>query len=167
VPATCSPSDATHTLPTRHVTAPDRTSWSVQRRGLPHREGKGIVQRFKNHAKPDNAEGLDLPIDIDAGAAGLVLAIVLVVVIALLLIFGWPVLLIGIDLAWPLLIGALGLVGRVILRRPWRVEAVSPSEGRSWFVKGYRAAGERRDAIARQLQRGQNPLGTETQPVTH
>ena len=139
--------------------------WSVRRRWLPHREGKGVVQRFRKHSKPDAADFFDLP-DL-GGGAGLVVALVIGVGLVLLLVFGWPVLLLGVDLVWLLLVGVLGVIGRIVLRRPWRVEAVSQTERRSWFVKGYRAAGQERDDIARRFQHGQNPAGVETAPMPH
>jgi hypothetical protein len=141
-------------------------TWSVRRRWLPHREGKGVIQRFRKNSKPDAADFVDLPFDIDGGA-GLVVALVIGVVLVVLLIFGWPVILLGIDLAWLVLVGVLGLIGRIVLRRPWRIEAVSKTERRSWFVKGYRAAGQERDEIARRFQHGQNPTGVETAPMPH
>ena len=154
-------------MSTRRVTTPGGVAWTVRRRWLPHREGKGVVQRFRKRGKPDASNFVDLPFDIGDGGAGLVIAIVIAVALFLLLLLGWPVLLLGIDLAWLLLVGVLGMIGRIVLRRPWRVEAVSAAERRNWFVKGYRAAGERRDEVARQLTHGQNPTGDSVTPVPH
>jgi hypothetical protein len=154
-------------LTTRRVSTPDGVVWSVRRRWLPHREGKGVVQRFRKHSKPNAGDFADLPLGIGDGAAGLVVALVIGIALVLLLVFGWPVILLGIDLVWLLLVGVLGVIGRIVLRRPWRVEAVSRTERRSWFVKGYRAAGRERDEIARRFQHGQNPTGVETAPMPH
>ena len=51
---------------------------------------------------------------------------VALVVLAVLLLFvgGGPVLLLGIDLLWLVVIGTLSAVGRIVLRRPWSVEAL-------------------------------------------
>ncbi|TDT15221.1 hypothetical protein BDK89_0786 [Ilumatobacter fluminis] len=42
----------------------------------------------------------------------------MLVLIVLTVLFGWTILLLGIDLLWLLLVGAAGLVGRVVLGRP-------------------------------------------------
>ena len=115
-------------------------------------------ERFRRRSTSESTNWLDLP-DFDIDLGGFAAAIVIVAVIVLLLLFGWPVLLIGIDLIWLLLVGLLGVVGRVVLRRPWRVEAVSASQRRQWYVQGYRAAGRRRDEIANQFTHGHNPTG--------
>lgn len=99
--------------------------------------------------------------------AALAIVAVLIVAVVVILAFGWPLVLIGIDLVWLLLVGVFGTIGRVVLGRPWRVEAVAADERRQWFVRGYRAAGRHRDEIARQLRHGQNPLGDGAGALTH
>ncbi|MDJ0768549.1 MAG: hypothetical protein QNJ12_07125 [Ilumatobacter sp.] len=103
----------------------------------------------------DGVELLDFSGDIEAVA----IVVAIVVAIILLFLFGWPLLLLGIDLAWLLIVGIFGVIGRVVLRRPWRVEATSTDERREWFVQGFRAAGRRRDELARQFEHGLNPDG--------
>lgn len=89
------------------------------------------------------------------------IAIGLIALILLLLLFGSPLVLIGVDLIWLLGAGALGLLGRVLLGRPWRVEAVSAVERRGWNVQGFRSAGRSRDDLAAQLSAGINPAGSD------
>jgi hypothetical protein len=152
-------------LTTRRVHAPDGRAWSIRRRWIPHREGKGLRARWARRRRLGDIA--DVP---DVGGCaddltGLAIVLGLIVLIVLIVLFGGPVLLLGIDLLWLLFVGLIGLLGRVVLRRPWRVEAVSGSDRRSWFVSGYRAAGRQRDEVARQLQHGQNPLGSEAATV--
>jgi hypothetical protein len=155
-------------LTTRRITTPGGVQWSVRRRWLPHREGKGVVRRFRNHSTPEATDHIaEVPIEFGDGVAGLVIGVVIFVFALVALAWGWPLVLIGVDLVWLLLIGVIGLAGRVVLRRPWRVEAVSAFERRNWFVKGYRAAGERRDEIVRQFVHGQNPIGDSATPMQH
>ncbi len=96
---------------------------------------------------------IDVPGDLDA------LAFVIVIVLAVLfLVFvGWPLVLIGVDLAWVTLVLIVGTIGRVVLGRPWRVEARSDGEVREWFVPGFRASGRLRDDLANQFRHGANP----------
>jgi hypothetical protein len=154
-------------LPGVTVQTPDGTTWTVRRRWIPHRDGKGIVQRFRNHRTVGGLEDLDLPIGFGLDAAGFVIGIVLFVTLGLLLVFGWPLLLLGIDLAWLLIVGILGLVGRVVLGRPWRVESVSDTRRHDWYVQGFRAAGRLRDDLANQYRHGHNPLPPATTQMPH
>ncbi len=60
----------------------------------------------------------------------------IVVAIVLLVLFGWPLVLVGVDLVWLAFVSIFGVIGRVLLRRPWRVEARSGDERRHWYVSG-------------------------------
>ena len=111
----------------------------------------------------DGADVIDFGVDIEA----FVLAVGVVIFLIAMVLFGWPIVLLGIDAIWLLLIGTLGLLGRVVLRRPWRVEAVSDAERRQWYVQGFRNAGTERDELARRFRLGQNPRGVETSQVPH
>ncbi|MFW2336298.1 hypothetical protein, partial [Ilumatobacter sp.] len=97
------------------------------------------------------------PIVLDLGIAGLVIGIVVFVALAIVLVFGWPLILLGLDLAWLLAVAGVGAIARLVLRRPWRVEAVAGGERRQWFVQGFRAAGRHRDEVARQFEHGLDP----------
>jgi hypothetical protein len=153
-------------LTTRRVTTPNGVEWKVRRRWIPHREGKGIVERFRTsrQRRKENGGGAEALADlggVDFGFEGLALAVGLIALILLLLLFGWPLVLIGVDLIWLLGAGTLGLLGRLVLGRPWRVEAVSTVERRTWHVQGFRSAGLSRDDLAAQLSAGINPAGTD------
>jgi hypothetical protein len=160
------------------VSTPGGTAWTVRRRWVPHRDGVGFRARFaqrrskrRDQRSGESREsawydGLDIP-DFGADLEGLAIILAIVVAIVVLALFGWPLVLVGIDLAWLLLVSIFGVIGRVVLRRPWRVEARSGDERRHWYIQGYRAAGRHRDEIARQFQHGQNPHGDAPAPVSH
>jgi hypothetical protein len=137
--------------------SPTGTVWTVRRRWLPHREGHGVKQRFRNDRTEGGLDGLDLPIDLGLDIAGLVIGIVIFVVLGIVLVFGWPLILLGLDLAWLIVVAGVGAIARIVLGRPWRVEATSDSERREWYVKGFGTAGDLRDHLANQFQHGQNP----------
>ncbi len=155
----------------RTVTAPDGRVWAVRRRWVPHRDGVGWRARFAQRRERVEArragrsdesrwyDHLDAP-DFGDSIAAAVAIIAVLVLIVLTVLFGWTILLLGIDLLWLLLVGAAGLVGRVVLGRPWRVEAATDGERRDWFVQGFRSAGRARDEIARRVQHGLDPTQT-------
>jgi len=135
--------------------------WKVRRRWLPHREGIGVRQRFRKDKAKDRGRWFDL---LDAGdgcsdgAEGIALAIGFVVALAVLIFLFPPVILLGIDLIWLVLVFLAGSLGRLALGRPWTVEAVGPSdERRVWRVKGYRGAGQLCDTLQAEFDAGLNP----------
>ena len=83
-------------------------------------------------------------------------------VIAAAALFWWvllPLLLIVIDLMVVLVLLVVTVVGRVLFRRPWTVEATAGNGQRIVAeVVGWRAALRRRDEIAELLRRGQRPV---------
>jgi hypothetical protein len=69
-----------------------------------------------------------------------------------------PLILIGIDLLWVVVMFAFGLLGRVVLGRPWSVVATSAGgERREWKVRGFRGAGQLRDTLQAEFDAGLNP----------
>ena len=138
-----------------HATAPDGATWTVRRRWIPHRDGVGVRARLKRRTKR-GLDALDIP-DFGIDLEGIAIVIALVALLVIALVFGWPILLLGIDLAWLLLVGIFGTIGRVLLRRPWRVEATTDAERYEWFAPGFRAAGHLRDDLANQFRHGAKP----------
>lgn len=164
-------------MPTARVTTPAGLTWTVRRRWIPHREGIGLRARLGRRSRAERRarrrgddarwyDALDIP-DFGVDLDGFAIVVALIVAIVLLALFGWPLALVGIDLAWALLAGIIGTIGRVVLGRPWRVEARSGDERRQWYVQGFRAAGRARDDVARRLQHGQNPLPGDTTSMAH
>lgn len=79
-----------------------------------------------------------------------------VVVVVLFFVFVWPLLLVIVELVLLALLVLLGVVARVVLRRPWIVEA-TPASGPGrfrWKVVGLRRSGEVVDEVAAQLSAG-------------
>jgi hypothetical protein len=96
--------------------------------------------------------GLDVGDSIVAAVVGFV---VFVVAAAL---FWWvllPLLLVVLDVVIVLVLLALSVVGRVLFRRPWTVEAAAEDGERvTARVVGWRAALRRRDEMAHSLRHG-------------
>lgn len=77
-----------------------------------------------------------------------------------------PVVLIGIDLLWVALAFLGGAFGRLLLGRPWSVEAVAEhGERREWKIKGFRDAAMLRDALQAEFDAGLDPRPSDS-PIT-
>jgi hypothetical protein len=144
----------------RTVIAPDGERWRVGRRWLNRSPPKPWTRWRRNRKGNDDGDLVDtLAPDLLTGAvdgpAGLVAAAAVVVVIALLVFVLLP--LIGIAFELALLIGFVmsGLFGRVVLRRPWTIEAISlddPARRHAFAVVGWRRSGRSLAALASAIQ---------------
>lgn len=134
------------------VTSPDGDRWSVRRRWS-ERPLPNLLRRFRKNADEVEETGLipglgDLTSTpatvIPEGWIGLALAVVAVFIFVLLI----PLLGLALELIVLLLVFWSGLAGRVLLGRPWVVEAVNRDDGErsvAYAVKGFRRSG---DAVA-------------------
>ena len=135
----------------RKVTAPDGREWKLGRRWLGKRARLG---RAKMRDVSDWASGLDGGAD-DLGIIGMIILavfVVIVVVFAALLLFNVVALAIELLIIVILVLG--GIVGRVVLRRPWTVFAKSGDEVHTRDVVGWRASGRAIDEMAAELESG-------------
>jgi len=121
---------------------PDGRRWRVRRllfprvRGTPSLDGVGDA-------------GGDLgTVAGDAGLVGIA-AIVLAVLVLVFLPY--------VFFALELLVVPLLFAYRVVLGKPWTVEARSGSERLRWHVRGWRRAGDVAEGICRSLERGEPP----------
>jgi hypothetical protein len=139
----------------RRVTAPDGTEWTVRRRWVhapirPRWRGTRDADAF------DVADGLgDFG---DSGIFGVIAAVIAIVVLAALVAFVLlPLAILLVEVLLFVLLAGLGLFGRVLLRRPWRIEARAAGGGRRAVVREVSGWRDSRDAIAElaaEAQRG-------------
>jgi len=88
--------------------------------------------------------------------APLILLAIAALLIAILIVV--PLMLAVVDVVVLLVLAGLGIVGRVLFRRPWTIDATSSDGTRlSWQVVGWRASGTRRAEIAEALDAGVVP----------
>ena len=81
-----------------------------------------------------------------------------VVGVILLLTIALPIVIFAVEVVILAVLAAAGLVGRVILRRPWTVVARSDrGEVRQWRVKGWGEARAAVDDVAREIGAGIEP----------
>jgi hypothetical protein len=161
------------------VTGPDEVRWRVRVVWEPR--WRALARRFggwrrkRRGSGPDGAEVVDGALqvgghtgggggggDFDLGdgiIAGVVIVVVLVVGVA---VFWWvliPMLLLVLDAVVVVALLIAAVIGRVVLRRPWTVEARA-SDGATLTedVVGWRAALRRRDEIADRLRLGRQAV---------
>jgi hypothetical protein len=144
---------------TEAVVDPAGHRWVVRRRWVRRR----LRWRGKSGRSFDLMDGSDLA---SLGADLPVVGVVFVGIALLLFAVGAVILVVPaiVFLAELLLIAAVvgvGLAGRMLLGRPWTVEAMKQDTGDAyeWKVRGWRASGELRESIAQQLQATGQPTG--------
>jgi hypothetical protein len=146
----------------RKVTDPGGMEWRVRPRW---RIGPEI--RFRRRRDDGGVDGLPDLGDLgaaDEAAGAIVLVLGLVVLAVLAVVFVWPLLALAVELLIALILVLAGLVARIVLRRPWIVEASTPGGASRlrYRVRGYRAmrrvcaeladrlaAGDREPTVAR------------------
>src|SRR5215217_6245485 len=114
----------------RIVTAPDGQRWRVRRRWLDRPAPRPWTRWRRDRKRTDDGERSggwlsDAALSGVDSLGGLGLAIGAIVVVVLVVFVVLP--LVGIAFELALLIGFVmsGMFGRVVLRRPWTIEAVS------------------------------------------
>jgi hypothetical protein len=136
----------------RSVTSPDGRQWTVRRRWTNRRLPHWRRIRSGTSGGGDAAWwALDVGNDFLAGIAIALVVLVLVGVFVFLVI---PLIVFTLELLVVLLVVALAALGRVLLGRPWTVEARSGDDVRTYAVKGWRASAEKVDEVATSLERG-------------
>ncbi len=154
----------------RDVVDPSGVRWRVGRQWTPWRVR--IRAERPDWTSRDGGGGDWLgPLD-DAGA--IVVALGLLVALALLFLVVCPVIVLALELVLVALLVLVGVVGRVVLRRPWTVHAVARGNRdhrHEWHVVGWRASGalieEAAEALqaGRELPQGAGTYGTPPEPV--
>jgi hypothetical protein len=146
----------------RRVTAPDGREWKVGRQWLPARMR---IRRDESDGPGDGDGILDTMGDflgMDDAGAGILVGFAVLALSALLFAVVFPVIALTLELIILLALFMAGIVGRVVFRRPWHVLARTDGASYRWPVRGWRARGERVDAVADALAGGSLPPGAET-----
>jgi hypothetical protein len=113
------------------------------------RRAAPLGEKNRDRAAEAGLETAFLGID-DSIVATLVAAVAVALVVFVL----WPLLGIAFELVLLFLLLTSGIVGRVLLRRPWIVEAANldhPERSTAFGVKGWRRSGEAIEELARAI----------------
>jgi hypothetical protein len=122
------------------------------------RPGPSLRKRFrKGREEVDGGDVFDLAYLPDAldGLGGVGVAIGLVVLTILLIFVLLPLIGVALELIAVFFLFASGLFGRLLLGRPWIVEARNLDDGErsvAYGVKGFRRAGEAVERLATELE---------------
>ena len=148
----------------RRIRNPFRRSWNVARQRFADTRRRRRERKEAKARGDDSRSGIDC-VDCPAGDLD-DLAIVALAILAILLIFVlivwvapvlWAVLGVLLEFFFVTIAAVAILVWRTVLRRPWRIVALS--DGQRWWtdVVGYRTARRRVREIAEALERGSHP----------
>ena len=135
----------------RTVVDPEGRTWRIRRRWLSH----SVSWRGPRDLTPPGPDLLDAGLLADdlgcLPAIGIV--VTCAVAVALALFFVLPAIVFAVELVAVLLLLLLGALARIVLRRPWTVEArvKGTNQGREWKVVGWRASGELVETLAERV----------------
>ncbi len=129
----------------------------------PHRKSDG-PHRSDRHGYLDGVPDLFDLIGGDSPFAviGAVLAVIAVVVLAWLFLL--PLLLALLDAVILIVLALAGVIGRVLLHRPWEIEVSGPGQIVSWQVVGWRRSGQAIDQVTTRLRSGR-PVPTDVRDL--
>jgi hypothetical protein len=140
------------------VRAPDGKTWVVRRRWMPKRPRLRRRVRANDVIQSSNWDIPDLGGIEELGPLGIVVGIVgallFVLVVSTVLI---PFLALTIELILVIILFGAGLIGRLLLGRPWRIEATTsgpPEERREIEVAGLRESAQAARDLAKDLEAG-------------
>jgi hypothetical protein len=134
----------------RVIISPDGDRWRVRRRWLDRGLPK-LGRSFRRGRKEAEDSGfLDGTLAFE-GLTGTVLGLIAAVFAVAVVVVLLPLLGIALELGLLVLLLASGLFGRVVLRRPWTVEAINLDDGErsvAFAVTGFSAAGRAAEELA-------------------
>jgi hypothetical protein len=121
------------------VSAPDGREWDVSRRWI----GRKVAMRWVRVGGLE--EALNPGAVMDTSVGGVLIGIAVIVVAAAVVLFVLPLLILLVQILVILLLVAAGVASRVLFRRPWEVDAVTPGpppETHVWRIVGWRNSNE-------------------------
>lgn len=133
-----------------------RVVWAPRHRALVRRIG-AWRRRTRDEEKRSGSGGSGSWLDFPADDLFFWIFLAVLAILAAGLLLWWvviPLLLLLLDILIVFVLLLLGLAARILIRRPWTVEAESASETHSVEVIGWRRALRARDGIANGLKTG-------------
>jgi hypothetical protein len=147
------------------IVAPDGRRWKVRRRWAPRLGKESAWGRFRHRVgrtarRTGDVVGGGDPGCLDVFGEGILIALAIVAAVLIVLFVLVPLIVAVVDLVFVLLVALLGVVVRIVFRRPWTVEAVADDgERHTWRIVGWRDSGEQITRAAEQLAAGLAPSG--------
>jgi hypothetical protein len=148
------------------VEGPDGRSWAVMRRWVPRLPGETLWGRFRRRfgrssRRMRDWDGVADVADLASsgggdGIAGVLAMIGLAIAAVLLVVLVLPLLLALVEVMILALLALVAVGARILLRRPWTVEAVADDGAlRTWRIVGWRNSGEHVRRVADQIRTGE------------
>jgi hypothetical protein len=137
----------------RTVVDPQGRTWRVRRRWV-HRS-VGWRSELADPLDVVHPDVSLLDVDDDLGVLAVIgIVVTAVATLAVFVLFVVPAVVFVVELLLVAVAIALGAVGRIVLRRPWTVEARvrGTNEGREWKVVGWRASGRLVERMADRIR---------------
>ena len=149
------------------VQAPDGSLWTIKRVWIPFRPR---WRAKKPEGSLDALDGADVVSSLD-DPLGCGIAIAIAIAVVVIGFIGWvfvlPVLIFLGEVVLLLLAVVLGIVARVLFRRPWTIE-VRKRSARAEPVRvpavGWRGSRERIEELANEIRHGRGPAAPVTEP---
>ena len=140
-------------MASRTVVDPEGHTWNVRRR-WGHR--RVSWRGPKGGRACDLLDGADLAdVAADLPVVGVIMTAIAALFIGVMaVVFIIPALVFALELLLIVVVLGLGVLGRVLFRRPWTVEAraTGTNQRGEWKVTGWRASGDLVDSVADELQ---------------
>jgi hypothetical protein len=147
----------------REVSTVDGVLWRVRIRWLPRAPRwvgwgfRGRAPRRERDATSSSSEGWDFW-DVTGIGEGCVDDLFVALALFVILVVAWfvvlPALVFALDVLLVIVIAAAAVAARVLLRRPWVLDAESRGQRYEWLVIGWRASRQAVDRIAFLLSQG-------------
>jgi hypothetical protein len=140
----------------RYVSAPDGVQWRVRRRWAPS-------IRLRWPGRPiDGSSALNRIGAPDLDPESLVISIIALVLIIFVVI---PLLLFGLELVIAGCVVAGGVIGKLLFRRPWQIQATTSAHSTApraleWEVSGWRESRALIRRVSADIEAGRNPQPT-------
>ena len=135
---------------------PKADTWVVRRRWIPRLGADTLWARFWRRFRKARRKAGDLA-DADPGCLeifgeGILVAIAFIVAVLLMLFVAGPLLVALVDVVILLLLAVLGLIARVLFRRPWLIEAHKPgTDALRWRVVGWGPSSQKVEEVRQSL----------------
>ncbi|MFT3852685.1 MAG: hypothetical protein QM733_08125 [Ilumatobacteraceae bacterium] len=144
------------------VADPAGRVWTVRRRWVPRLGAETVWGRIRRrvrgyYRRAGKWSDSDAAGCFDVGADDLVAGLVLLAGIVVFFVVGLPLLIAVFDVLFVLLVAIGGVVGRVLFRRPWVIEARTEGTTHRWRVTGWRASSQRLAELRSSLAAGVVP----------
>jgi len=136
----------------RTVISPDGDRWQVRRRWL----DRPVPKIRRSLGKVNDEAALEGGLETFSAGAGdsIPLAVGMAITAALFVFFLLPLIGVALEIVLLLMLLSSGIVGRVLLRRPWKIEAINlshPQQSAAFAVKGWRQSSRAIEELTRTL----------------